>query len=146
MEFWCVLQSQQQPPGWLSYLNFLLRVYLANRKIIGIQLTSSNSAFTKYHIIYIASRDLTFTLKTRMVVAAWCLAGIVFVNAYTSSLVSYLMSPRYLPLINTVQDLADSHKLHIAVRKFTFEYSTMMVSNIRNILCPSISIHKCFVK
>ena len=39
------------------------------------------------------------------------------------------MAPRYLPLINTVQDLADSNDIHIAVRQFTFEYSTMMVSN-----------------
>ena len=63
----------------------------------------------------------------RLVVAAWCLAGIVFVNAYTSSIVSYLMAPRFVPLIKTVQDLADSHELKISVRKSTSQYSALMV-------------------
>ena len=48
------------------------------------------------------------------------------------------MAPEYLPLINTVEDLADSHKLHIAGRKFTIEYSTMMMSNTGYI----VSIHQ----
>ena len=88
--------------------------------------------------MYLASKVRSFTLATRLVVAAWCLAGIVFVNTYTSSLVSHLMAPRFLPLINTVQDLSDSYKLNIAVRKFTVEYATLMVSNMWNMKIETI--------
>ena len=65
----------------------------------------------------------------RLVVAGWCLMAIVLVNCYTSSLVSYLMAPRFLPLINTVQDLADSRDLKIAVFKFSAVDSALFVSN-----------------
>ncbi len=62
-------------------------------------------------------------------VAAWCLMAIVFVNSYTSSIVSYLMAPRFLPLINTVQELADSNELQMVIRKFSVE-SVVFVSSI----------------
>ena len=95
---------------------------LANRKIIELQLTTSyNRVFIKYHFIYIANRVLTFTLVTRMEVAALYLACIVFVNAYTSRWFHFDGS-KIPPLINTVQDLTDSHKLLMSVRQFTFEY------------------------
>nr|CAH0112794.1 unnamed protein product [Daphnia galeata] len=60
-----------------------------------------------------------FTPATRIVIAAWCLMGIVFVNSYTSSLLCYLMAPTFLPVISTVQDLAESHDIEIASLKHT---------------------------
>ncbi|KAI9556332.1 hypothetical protein GHT06_018906 [Daphnia sinensis] len=62
---------------------------------------------------------ITFTFATRIVVASWLLMGTVFVNCYTSSLLSYLMAPTFLPLISTVQDLADSRDIQIAAPKHT---------------------------
>ena len=49
-------------------------------------------------------------------------------STYTSILVSYLMAPKLLPLINTVQELADSSDLKIAVLKFSSIDSTIFVS------------------
>ena len=68
-------------------------------------------------------------MATRLAVAGWCLAAIVFVNSYSSSLVSYLMAPRYVPLMNTVQDLADSNVIHPFIRKDSFQSTTVLVSN-----------------
>ena len=67
----------------------------------------------------------------RLVVAAWCLTGIVFANSYSSSLVSYLTAPRFVQLMNTAQDLAESNQIRLLLRKFTFQYSVLMVSIAR---------------
>jgi hypothetical protein len=75
----------------------------------------------------LANEVINFTLATRIVIAAWCLMGIVFVNSYTSSLLSYLMAPTFLPVISTVQDLADSHDIEIASLKHTSVDSALFV-------------------
>ena len=113
------------------------QMYLLNNRITVVIRSAYIRNILKF-IMYLASKVRSFTLATRLVVAAWCLAGIVFVNTYTSSLVSHLMAPRFLPLINTVQDLSDSYKLNIAVRKFTVEYATLMVSNMWNMKLETI--------
>ena len=68
----------------------------------------------------------------RLIVAVWCLASVVFVYSYSSSLASYLMTPKFVPLMNTVEDLVSSNNIQIMVRKFTSEYSELMVSNMRH--------------
>ncbi|XP_057374504.2 glutamate receptor ionotropic, delta-2-like [Daphnia carinata] len=70
-----------------------------------------------FRVVTNPSGVITFTLATRIVVASWLLMGTVFVNCYTSSLLSYLMAPTFLPLISTVQDLADSRDIQIAAPK-----------------------------
>ncbi|XP_046651979.1 uncharacterized protein LOC124342838 [Daphnia pulicaria] len=45
--------------------------------------------------------------------------AVVFINSYTGILVSYLMAPKFLPLITTVQSLADSREITVAVSKHT---------------------------
>lgn len=76
----------------------------------------------------LANRDAEFSLAKKLVVAVWCLIAVVFVNSYTSSLVSYLTAPKFVPLINTVQDLADSRELQVSSLKFTSIDSTLLVS------------------
>ena len=39
------------------------------------------------------------------------------------------MAPRYIPLMNTIQDLADSNVIHPFIRKDSFQSTTVMVSN-----------------
>lgn len=82
-------------------------------------------------LLLTASEVITFTLATRCIIAAWCLTAVVFVNSYTSSLVSYLMAPKFVPLINTVKNLADSHDISIVVLKHTSVESILFVG--RNI-------------
>ena len=71
-----------------------------------------------------------FSLATRLVVASWCLAGVVFVNSYSSSLVSFLMTPKFVHLMNTIEDLVASNHIQITIKKFTSEYSELMVSTM----------------
>ena len=77
---------------------------------------------------------MRLTWKMRLLVASWCLAGVVFVNAYTSSVVSYLMAPKFVPLINTLEDLANSDKIQLVVRKSNAQYSILMVRIYFNFL------------
>ena len=116
--------------GTPSHFWFLLRV-LIQRKINVFNLC----CYHIVHFFYLASENTQlaqnqkFSLATRLVAAGWCLAAIVFVNSYSSSLVSYLMAPRYIPLMNTIQDLADSNVIHPFIRKDSFQSTTVMVSN-----------------
>ncbi|KAK4023715.1 hypothetical protein OUZ56_009115 [Daphnia magna] len=71
---------------------------------------------------------ISFTFATRIVVASWLLMGTVFVNCYTSSLLSYLMAPTFLPLISTVQDLADSHDIQITTLKHSSVDSALLAA------------------
>ena len=53
--------------------------------------------------------------------------AVVFVNSYTSSLVSYLMAPKFLPLVSTIQDLADSRDVRILSLKSTSSEAVLLV-------------------
>lgn len=78
----------------------------------------------------IAANDVVaFTLATRLIVTAWCLTAVVFVNSYTSSLVSYLMAPKFVPVITTVQSLADSNEISLIVLRHTSVESTLFVTS-----------------
>ena len=121
--------------GTLSHFWFLLRV-LIQRKICAFN-------HCCYHIVNFfnlasentqLAQNQKFSLATRLAVAGWCLAGIVFVNSYSSSLASYLMAPRFIPLMNTVQDLADSNVIRPFIRKDSFQSTTVMVSRLMRII------------
>lgn len=79
----------------------------------------------------IADEDIIYTLAKRLVVAAWCLMAVVLVNSYTSSLVSYLMAPKYVSLMNTIQDLAESKEISLIVLKHTSMHSELLVCKQR---------------
>ena len=124
------VQPRHRRTKWFSHFWFLFRVAINRIKILLI------NSVVKFFKIYIfkASEEIHFSLPTRLVVAVWCLIAVVFVNSYTSSLVSYLTAPRFIPLINTVQDLADSREIKIAPLKFTSIDSALAVS----IFCSTI--------
>ena len=82
----------------------------------------------------IANEVITFTLATRLIVAAWCLVAVVFVNSYTSILTSYLMAPKFVPAITTVKSLAESRDVMVTVLKHTSVESILFV--IRNSILP----------
>lgn len=44
-------------------------------------------------------------LSFRLVQGAWCLAAFVLVNAYCSTLISYLISPQLMPVAKTMEDI-----------------------------------------
>jgi hypothetical protein len=127
-------QSFHGETGWFPHFWFLFRA-VANRKCPNSQIKSNtliNFSFIFYY--YPANEVITFSLSTRLVVAAWCLVAVVFVNSYTSSLVSYLMAPKFLPVITTVKSLAESRDVQITVLKHTSVESILFVSNISRVL------------
>jgi ionotropic glutamate receptor len=77
---------------------------------------------------FLAKEVATFTLATRLLVATLCLMAVVFINSYTGILVSYLMAPKFLPLITTVQSLADSREITVAVSKHTSVEAALFVN------------------
>jgi len=48
-------------------------------------------------------------LPFRFVQGAWCLAALVMVNAYCTTLISYLISPRLMPVAKTYEDVASGN-------------------------------------
>ncbi len=79
--------------------------------------------------LYLATEVVNnFALSMKMIIGIWCLTAIVLVNSYTSSLVSHLMAPRFVPIINTAQELADSRELKISALEFSSVDSTIFVS------------------
>ncbi|KAI9556298.1 hypothetical protein GHT06_018872 [Daphnia sinensis] len=81
-----------------------------------------------FRVVANSNEVIAFTLATRLMVTAWCLTAVVFVNSYTSSLVSYLMAPRFVPVITTVQSLADSKEISLIVLKHTSVESTLFAA------------------
>lgn len=59
--------------------------------------------------------------------AAWCLVALVIVQSYTSCLVSYLTAPKFIPFINSVEELANSNDKVMVVKKFTSFESVLKV-------------------
>jgi hypothetical protein len=49
------------------------------------------------------------------VVGLWCLTMVALVNAYTSTLMSYLTVPKLKPIVNTLADLAASLDTQVTV-------------------------------
>lgn len=61
--------------------------------------------------------------------AAWCLFCIVIVYGYSSTLISYLLSPPPLePLVRTVQDLVDKPNVHLVTEEGLGTYNILMVN------------------
>lgn len=58
-------------------------------------------------------------LSTKILVAFWSLAVFVLVQSYNSCLVSYLTTPKFVPVANTIEDMANSPELSLVVLKFT---------------------------
>ena len=58
-------------------------------------------------------------LSFRLVQGAWCLAAFVMVNAYCTTLISYLISPRLMPMAKTYEDVASGtpQKLKLLTEK-----------------------------
>ena len=69
-------------------------------------------------------------MSARQMISVWCLTAVVLANSYISTLVSYITAPRFTPLINTVQDLADSHHLQIAILRFSATDFNLFVSKL----------------
>jgi ionotropic glutamate receptor len=56
-------------------------------------------------------------LSLRLVVGVWCLAAFVFVQAYMSTLITYVVTPINFPLINSAYDIPGEKEVNVLIRK-----------------------------
>lgn len=68
-------------------------------------------------------------LPIRILATVWCLMSFVLVNAYSSTLTAYLMTPRYHPIINSIEDIPSMPRPVFMVSRFT-SYETILMVNI----------------
>ena len=64
----------------------------------------------------------------RLASGAWCLAALVLVNAYASTLISFLAVPKLLPIPNTLEDLGQRTDLKVLVEFNTVASQSILVS------------------
>ena len=56
-------------------------------------------------------------MSFRIVAGVWVLAAFVFVQAYQSLLITYVMAPIETPLINSAYDIAESNDINLLVKR-----------------------------
>lgn len=78
----------------------------------------------------LGSFSFALNLSIRILVACWCLSALVLVQSYTSCLVSYLMAPKFIPFLNTIDELANDPKIPFVVMKYTNVHSDLLVSKL----------------
>ncbi|XP_046450957.1 glutamate [NMDA] receptor subunit 1-like isoform X2 [Daphnia pulex] len=81
--------------------------------------TDNIDLHANYVITVITGQGNHISSKTRfslrLVVGLWCLTMVALVNAYTSTLMSYLTVPKLKPIVNTLADLAASLDTQVTV-------------------------------
>ena len=56
-------------------------------------------------------------LAIRLAAGAWCLVALVLGLAYSSTLITYVISPNNPPLVNSIKDVARNPKIRVLVEK-----------------------------
>ena len=70
----------------------------------------------------------------------WVLATLVFVQAYQSTLITYVIAPVTTPLINSVYDLAENTNINFVVRRGgTLEY-LFKVNLLARVYLPFVGV------
>ena len=63
----------------------------------------------------------------RLTAGVWCLMSIVLVNAYLGSFMSRLALPKYDPIVESFEELADGNKLQVMAAKGSVFASACLV-------------------
>lgn len=75
--------------------------------------------------------------STRIAAASWCLTSVVLVYLYSGCLISFMTVPKFRPLVETLDELADHKELQIATLDTHFFQSMLLV---RKYLASSFSL------
>ena len=78
-----------------------------------IKSKENKGVFKKYIIGDSCASEL---LSFRFVAGVWCLAAFIFVQAYTSTLFTYVVTPNNPPLINSIYDIVESPDINLLVK------------------------------
>ena len=66
-------------------------------------------------------------LPVTILVITWCLGTFFFMNAYSSTLTSYLMTPSYRSMAESIEDIAKIPRPVFMVYKFSAFDDTLLV-------------------
>lgn len=61
--------------------------------------------------------SLSQKLAIRILAGAWCISCFILITAYSSVLISFVTSPYYKPLINSIYDFPKNAEIKITVDK-----------------------------
>ncbi|KZS21010.1 Uncharacterized protein APZ42_012161 [Daphnia magna] len=99
----------------MAFLTHFNRQYIF--KLTSFMQTMSDHAV--YAITVITGQGNSVSAKERLsfrlLLGIWCLTMVVLVNAYTTTLTSYLTVPKLKPIVNTLAELAASHDTQMTV-------------------------------
>lgn len=93
----------------MAYNLTRIRIILYN-----IKSKENKGAFNKYIIGDSCASEL---LSFRFVAGVWCLAAFIFVQAYTSTLITYVVMPINPPLINSINDVFENRDIQLLIYK-----------------------------
>ena len=68
-------------------------------------------------------------LPIRLIAGTWCLAAFVFVQAYTSTLITYILAPTNDPLVSSFNELGERSDVQIILKKFGNVENMLTVKN-----------------
>ena len=63
----------------------------------------------------------------RIAITGWCLSSVVLVYAYNGSLTSFMAFPKTYPIVNSLDELAESSQLQVVTWKSHFFESILLV-------------------
>jgi hypothetical protein len=81
-------------------------------------------------------------LSYRFVAGVWCLAAFIFVQAYTSILFTYIVTPINQPLIKSVYDIVEHNDIQFLVRKGSTLNQFISVSSLYDYFLTLIPLIK----
>jgi len=84
-------------------------------------------------VIYVVRHNRTTgssRTAVRLMLAACCLITTVFVNAYSSCITSYLLTPHYTPMINSIEDIFSIPRPVFMVPKYSATESSILLNEV----------------
>lgn len=115
-----LLLSQGKSSCMQSPLNFLCR------------LQQVDHCFDAFYDICVGGRLKSNRPHVRLVAGCWCLVTFVLVQAYSSTLISFMTTPTLTPLVKSPEDLASQTQINAVVRKYL---GTEVVLLVRFLTC-----------
>ena len=67
-------------------------------------------------------------LRIRLIAAAWCLAAFFVVNAYNTTLISFISSPNLQPVIDSIYEIQKKPELRMVLDKDQYSDSVFSVT------------------
>lgn len=68
-------------------------------------------------ILFVGGRCTWNDVASRFLTGIWCISAFVIVQAYTSTLITYIITPTNFPLIDTAYDIAANPDIKILFEK-----------------------------